>query len=193
MVEQAVVETTEGQPEAGAEAADAQDNVEALLKEFDDSSPDKTEVNVESEKLSADEVREAVDFYRSQRSQNAIQEVVDLAKPVFEGLGLNVSDKVVRAMMEDSARDNTPFLNAFANRSRNPEAFGKLVRAVAKDAAKELNPTDPNATADVNAMTAAVRASQTPASRADNAEYEQKIRSMSDAEFFAMKKGNNPF
>lgn len=187
MVEQAVVDKTDAQAAPGAEVDDAQD-VEKFLKQFDDSTPDK-EAPDEDIKVTMDDVKEWAKFTKEEKQrradeavEKAITEVVDMASEVFDDLPVPIPTSIRRAALEAHARESESFRTAFAMRYRDPDGFKKVVTKVARDIVKDLKPTDEAATADVNAITSAVRASQTPASAGKDKDFDDWAMNATDRE-----------
>lgn len=195
--EQAVVGKTEGQSMTGAEGSDAQDetfDLDALLSEFDE--PDGESPNdkapARDAKISPDDIRFAVDQARSraereaqEATNRAIADAVSTVKPELADLPVDLSDRVVRGALEAYAHENPKFAQAFMHRSRNPEAWTKALRAVAKELKADFSPVDRDATSDRESLASAVRAASTPAQRQDDA---PDFNNMSDAQFAAWKR-----
>lgn len=191
MTEQAVVEQTEEQSQTASEEAGAQDmDLDTLLKEFE-VEPPETKAD-EEPKLSPDDVREAVRFARESRERSAreatdkaISEAVKVAKDELTDLPVELSDRAVRGLLEAYAGENPKFTQAFVNRHKNPDAWNKALRVVAKDFRNDFSPVDRNATDDREAIASAVRAASTPAQRSEET---PDWGRMSDAEFNRRKR-----
>lgn len=193
--EQAVVEETNAPAKPAAEEPVAQDKTaEDFLKEFEEEL-DKETAETELEKPKDDQSKIDWLVEREEERQKAetrettrstVNEAVDVIK---KDLGLEIPDRMIRGDLYARAEDDPRFLNAFANRHKNPSAWSGVLSSVAKELRTEFESRpDENATADRNAVRNAVRsitgAPQQPASPS-NADLEK----MSDHQFAEYKRG----
>jgi hypothetical protein len=183
------------------------DDLDALLKEYDAgvggnsigngetaepdlSLPSAEETLTRMERANLYRERQQLDNERNQlveqRAQQQYEE--DLKTAVTEIRGdLNpefFDDQMVTAWLDAAARTNPRLQYVFVNRFDAPDAWTVAKNQLAKDfQTKYSKMPDPEATADRNAVTAAIRAASGPAqrepppnySRQTNAEYRQQI------------------
>lgn len=189
-------------PSSEAESGEREngDDLNALLKEFDDSNDDgskgssddkqpkaeKSEQKSESSDLHAS-VRELLERdQRREREELKRQFEADMKETVKAIRGeipdSQASDRFVRVWLETAADEDPRLATAWANRKKDPKAFNRIVDRLSRDFAKEYaNRPDRNVTEDREAVAAAVRgaSTKTPEDKAPS------YNSMSDADFAA--------
>lgn len=180
---QTVGTTAEAAPAAPAEAVTAPDkgfDLDGLLNEFDTQTKPATQPQPEPAKPAPTEVvdTEARRELAEWKFEREIQPVVktirgDIPQEVF-------SDNEIRWWLDGQAKEDPRLQQAWLNRKANPAAWSKVEKAISAKLAKKFHKLpDPNATEDVEAVTAAVRG----ASRTAPADPPPKFGSMSNAEY----------
>ena len=160
MTEQAVVEQTEEQAKPVTEADDAQD-LDAILSQYATDEQETTEDTPKKDEVA--ELRERIERREREELQAKIQE--DIGKSVsrikdnLKDSSINVSDRIVRGLLNEAAQADPRILRAFNDRYNNPQNWERVESQLAKDLISELS-IDPSATASVNAVRNHVRGSQ---------------------------------
>jgi hypothetical protein len=182
---QPVVEDVQTPAQPGAATDNARiDDLDAALKEFDTatttSSPPEPKPAVAP--AAADDVSKRVETLEKtlaeERFQKNIQPVLqkirgDVPAEVFD-------DDELIAWMDARAKKDQRLQNAWVNRDRNPQAWDRVVEGLGRDFGKKFSPrVDERATADREAVTAAVRGASNRAPEGKAPDY----AGMSNAEF----------
>lgn len=165
--ESVVTETKEDQVDA-SEAKGAQDEtLEELLSEWDEGAKVKSEP--EPGKLQPNELKEFMADFRKDRQERqqeqtnrAIAEAVSTIKKDME---TDIPDDVLRWMLSGRAGEDARLRAAWMGRDRNPDAFQKVLKGIARDFSASLaQKADEKLSEDREAVAAAVRGASTRAS-----------------------------
>lgn len=192
-------------------ARDNGDDLDTLLKEFDDSNgdgskggeaekpskPQNTEPKPETTGDLSSKVQQLLDL-EAERKKEDLQRRFDAdmektVKAVRGDISANLaSDKFVRAWVEATAEENPKLAQAWVDRNKNPKAFQRIVEKLSRDFAAEfVKRPDANATEDREVVTAAVRGASTKTPEDKAPDY----KSMSDQDYAAdvqKRYGYNP-
>lgn len=173
------------------------DNLDQILSEWDKEVEEKKQPSQTSKKSDEDddELRQFVKEFRDREITKAFNETMETAVKTMreaakdENDGFDLSDRAWRGILHDAANSDERVRSAFANRSRNPGAFTKLLKAIAREEAKagKVSKSDTETRDQVNA---AVRAStkRNPVNADDaEAEFRSKYLKASPAERQKMK------
>ena len=160
----------------GASTADpvepnSEPSVDDLLNEFNAPEPDpgQTPTPSQTPDISKEKILELIerDEARTQKERlestnKGISSSVSMVKEYLEESGVEATDKVINGLMQAHALEDPRFNQAFMNRDANPQAWGKVLSAFAKDVvAKELGQTiDPSVTANKQQLRNAMKGSQ---------------------------------
>lgn len=170
---QAAVDETNVPAQQGTEATSAQDgdDLDTLLKQFDESKPSgssepaKPEQKAEAASDVTDASREVLaarDEIRNERFQRDLKTTIadvrgDMPSDLYD-------DDFMQAWIDSKANKDPRLANAWLNRSANPQKFKQVVGALGKEFAKKYGKLpDAGATEDREAVTAAVRGASTRA------------------------------
>ena len=169
---QAAVDETKVPAEQGTEATSAQDgdDLDVLLKQFDDSKSGSSEpAKPEPKADAASETQAANDtilneakFIRQERIKKDIAETIkdirgDLSSDFFD-------DSFVEAWLDSKAMKDPRLAKMWDERNASPQKFAQLKAALGKEFAKKYGRIpDAAATEDREAVTAAVRGASTKA------------------------------
>jgi len=194
---QAVVETTDAPGEPVAEGASAQDELDTLLGEFT-TEPEPTAAPVADSSADATKLDEVHAMLRDTqaREENRVteQRITESVKSFKEASGVPLTDEMAETLLHGKAAQDPRFLQAFKDADKNPAAWNKVVTAFAKSHASQLaKMPDADATADQDALVAAVQSATTKAPMAEELT-DKAIASMSTADFndLQRKMGVNP-
>ena len=169
--------TDDTKPEGTPEAAEtgAQDDLESLLAEFEQS--DTPEAKPDS--TTDDDLKAKVDRLEKKlddtQNHQALQGVIKNVKG-----DLDVDEDFVEAWLTMKARKDPRNEEAYVNRHKNPEKFAKLEKAWNKELGQKFPKLDTNVTDDVEAVASAVRGAATKAPADDDI---PDVGSMSDTQF----------
>ena len=158
MSEQAVAEETNVSAKPDAEVDSAQDDLDSLLREYEE----KTEPKVEPQ-ANPDKIAKVLSYIEEQEARQAEQALNDAitnsVKTVKSGLdlGFEMPDKYIEGILHSIAAKDKRFLNAFQQRDSNPSGWEKALKAVSKDMQKDFAAVDHQATQDREAVTSAIR------------------------------------
>lgn len=192
--QQAVVTQPDAQATPAAEGADARasgDDLESLLKEFDTSTQPKTEPTPTPAQqpgaapISQDALKRLETLEKTladDRFQKAIAPVIqtvrgDIPKDVM-------TDEEIQDWMEGRAKRDPRLTQAWIDRDKNPQAWGKVQAGLRTELSKKFSKLpDANATEDRDAVTAAVRGASTKApegkapdfSKASNQDFRNEV------------------
>ena len=179
MSESVAVDNVE--PEASTETSDAQEDLDTLLSQFDESTgqeaSQEAETGGQQESVSRDEFLQLQSTIANQQYQSDIQGVTEVIKGDLDVPF--VDNEFVETWLNNEANKNPKLAQAWANRHSNPDAFQKVTGSLAKQFQDKFN-VDHKATSDIDAVTSAVRSAST---KAPEQETQTDWGSMSDAEF----------
>ncbi len=181
------------------------DDVDALLAEFDASLPPKepetpaeqpetpTEPEDTTQRLERLESENDKRVYADAlRVQNA--DIDSAVADVHRGIEGAVSEDSVKKFLLGEFYTDPRFAAAFTARNKAPDVWGSALKRATKALEKELaSRPDPEVTADVEAMTSAVRAAQTPGAQDDSKAFDEWARNASDSEMAKWKRNNGGF
>ena len=183
-VEQAVVET----PDAGAtppvEEANAQDELDTLLGEFSAETEPTPPAESSAEANKLDEVHAMLqDGQKKEALRVTNERITESVKTFKEAAGTDISDDMVETLLHGKAAKDARFAKAFIEAENNPAAWDSVVKAMAKEYAAIVSAApDPDATADQDAVVAAVHSASTKAPAAD-APGDDEVATMSTGDF----------
>lgn len=182
------------EPGAAADSARNEDDLDALLAQFEDkgdarpSTPTKPEPKaVQADEIAAarDEVLRARDEILREKWTKDMRATVaavrgELPSDIFD-------DKLVQAWIEARAMDDSRLTQAWKDRDANPQQFKRIVGALGREFTQKYGKLpDKNATEDREAVAAAVRGASTKApegkppdfSGMQNREYNQTVKQL---------------
>ena len=163
------------------ETSDAQEDLESLLDQFEESTGQSTDETVDTggqqESVSRDEFKQLQDSIVNQQYQTDIHGVVNVIKGDIDVP--YVDDSFVETWLNSEAGKNPKLAQAWANRHANPEAFQIVTSSLAKRFQEKFN-IDQKTTSDMDSVTSAVRSAST---RSPEPEIPKDWSAMSDAEF----------
>ena len=183
---QTAVDATKTPAEPGAAVNDAQNNgdeLDTLLKEYDNAAAPAAAKTAQPEQVGADtttknapdpEIAEVKRYIFKQDMDKTVKSIRgDLSPEYFD-------DSLVKAWIEAQAEADPRLGLAWANRHSNPKQFEKVVGTLGRQFSKQYGKLpDRQATEDRDAVTAAVRGASTRAPEGQPPDF----RRMSDAEF----------
>lgn len=176
---QAVVDETKvsATPDTAVDSARKDDSdIDALLAEFDQktqATASPPETKTKTEELPAPE------WAKNILTRIANEEVKKVSDDIFEGL--EVSERVKNSYLDSYAREYPAARAAFENKERDPRTWARWQKVIKGEAQKELShlrKVDSEATADRDAVAAAVRGASTKVA----AEPAPRLGEMSDNE-----------
>lgn len=188
--QQAVVEQTETEATPSVEGANAPDELDALLGEFQAQETEPTTTAASSAEISKlDEVHTMLkDNQLRDTTRINSERITDAVKMFKNSVGLPITDEMAEVILQGKAAKDVRIQQAFNNAGVDPAGWNKVVKAVAKDYAKQVAETpNQDATADQNAVVAAVQSASTKAPTADNVTDDQ-VATMSTADFNALQR-----
>lgn len=186
MSEQAVSNADVEAKPSTEEGAAQEDDLDALLNEFDSTTETSNEPdqNTEQQGLS-DEDRQLLQSFRQEQESKAVDDTIKSIKEHMpEDIGL--SDKAFKRVVLGMASDDARIAEAYALRNTSPDAWAAVQKSIAKEIAKDYgNRPDSTATDTHNAIAAAVRSAST-SSPSNETITEKDMNNMSDADFKKM-------
>lgn len=183
MSEQAVANESNVGLNAPAEESGAQDDLDALLAEYDNANKP-----VEEPKPQTD-IKELVSYVQQEREEKVqaqlkedVNGAVSTVKESLPDLPVKLSDRVVRGFLEGLASEDKRFTQAFENRHSNPKGWNSVLKSAAKELAKEFD-VDPEATSSRESVVSAVKSASTKQVQESPELSAGTVKNMSDAEF----------
>lgn len=158
------------------ETVGAQD-VDELLSQYDEGHQQKVEPS--------DDNKAVIEWVKAQKQkeekhayEEGLENAVKTVKAELEGIP--ASDRIIRGLLHDLAVVNPKVNHAFENRFQDPTTWNRVLKAAAKEFAKEFEGPDPGLTKDRDAVASAVRSASTakPAPTEDQASFEKKVKAM---------------
>jgi hypothetical protein len=189
------IEGAEGAPQTPQESQQQAPDLDALLSEFEQQSqfkpgnepPPPPPPPVSEDELSS--IRRELQEIKSERiresSRHSVEEAVAEIKRVGE---LEASDLQIEGYLHAMAARDPRLAEAFANQHQDPRGFRKVLEGVAEKIKADARAPDARASADAQAVRAAVRTQGQQTSEPDKPD-PAKLFAMSDAEFEAHKAG----
>lgn len=166
---QPVVDAADTTAQPVVQANDARndgDDLESLLKQFDQGTRTETVSPPATEQPKTTEAAPAVDPARLQRIEERLFKE-DLDRTVANIMGdQKVPERFAKGWIDQVAREKPQVAQAFLNKHNNPDAWSKIERTLAKEFAKEMKQftsIDPQVTEDREIVAAAVRGASTKA------------------------------
>lgn len=184
MTEQTVAKPDEAAQQASDENG-AQDDLDSLLAEYDNSVETKPKAEVKSESQPDDPVRLYVERKMAEDAdleQKANRE--EVLKTVKDGMDIAIDDRFIWGFISTAAAEDPRLEKAFLGRKQNPAAWNKVVKTLQADMKSALS-IDPGATADRQSVEAAIRGASNKAAPND----EPNLGTMSNADFETYKRG----
>lgn len=196
--QQAVVETTDAEGQPSAEGASAQDELDTLLGEFQTQPETESTATAPSsaEATKLDEVHSMLqDNQRQEAERVTTQRLTESVTAFKEAAGGNISDDMAETILQGRAAKDPRVFQAFKDAGTNPAGWDKVVKAIAKDYnAQMASQPDADATADQDAVVAAVQSATTKAPIDGKEINDDSVASMSPADFNDLQRslGVNP-
>jgi len=179
MSESVAVDNAE--PQVSAETNDAQEDLDTLLGQFDESTSQEASTEAETggqqESVSREEFQALQSSITNQQYQSDMSDVTKVIKGELDVP--YVDDSFVETWLNNEANKNPKLAQAWANRHVNPDAFQKVTNSLAKQFQEKFN-VDAKTTSDMDAVTSAVRSAST---KSPEPETQRDWSAMSDAEF----------
>lgn len=189
--QQAVAPETDAEAKPSVEESSAQDDLDTILAEFDESEPVKESEQPAPDK-SAQPDSEVVEWVKAQKEkeirENTKRDLQTATNWLKESVGetpVDVPEELLEGLLYKRAEDDPRIMKAWVSRNRNPQAWEKTVRALGKEVAKKFTPTDRQATDSWDAVDSAVHRASTSKSY----EAPTDLGSMTDQEFARYKAG----
>ena len=186
--EQAVVDESNAADTVATED-NAQDELDSLLSEYSTETEQATTVESSTDASKIDEVHAMLQESQRKEAETVTStRIADSVKLFNESLETPMSKDMVETILHGRAAKDPRVLNAFSQAGQNPAAWNKVVKALAKDYASELAKSpDADATADQDAVVAAVRSATTKAP--ETAEItDDSVATMSTKDFNALQR-----
>lgn len=185
--QQAVATATDGQTQAVTEGAGAQDDLDALLKEFE--TQDQTTKSETTTETKPDDLQEVVAYVRNQQQSEILEQSrkdLSEAARIVKG-DLKIDDEIAEGYLHARANKDPRVAQAWAKRHENPSAYQKVLKSLGGDFAKKFaDLPDQAATEDRAAVAAAVRGASTRTQ--EPAIDTKQLQGMNDAQFAAFKR-----
>ncbi len=183
---QAVVDEAKGaaQPAPEADSAREGSDIDALLAQFDQETQ-KPEISPPEPKPAKQDAEP--DWAQALKQRLLQEDILKVTAEVFADL--DVPDWIQASWLDKVAREKPALQRAFLNRYNEPSAWNKIVKSLKPEAQKEFakaRKVDQEATADKEAVAAAVRGASTKVA----AEPAPDFSKMSDAELQKWKMEN---
>jgi hypothetical protein len=180
---------------APAAAANAPDELDQLLKQFETpAETPKTESKADT-KLETSDIKDVVEYVRAERTRKDSETVrtdIEKARSVIRSqldeIGVKVPDIFLEGSLDAMARKDPRIAKAWMQREKNPQAWTDVLTGIAKTLRKDFESLpDKEATDDKNAVRLAVRSASTRTPEPDALD-PKKLTKMSDAEFNKYKR-----
>lgn len=185
MTEQTVAKPDEAAEQASDETG-AQDDLDSLLAEYDNSVETKPKEEVKSEsQADNDPLRLWAERKMAEEAdleQKATRD--EVTKAVKDGIDVTVDERLVWGFISQAAQSDERLVKAFEGRKQNPAAWNKVVKTLQTDLKTALS-IDPSATADRESVEAAIRGASNKAAPND----EPNLGTMSNSDFETYKRG----
>lgn len=186
--EQAVEGETNDTQSDVSEGADAQDDLDSLLKQFEE---DTQEGEQQDTDFSKDDLKEAVSYIKEsqerewrEKTQADIEKSVKSTQEVLQESGFDLPDNLVEGYLNLKAQRDRRVLNAFNQRQKSPDTWNQVLKGVSKELVNTLkNQPDKEATSDHEAVASAVRSASTKTPEPDVKVSKDSLDQMSDREF----------
>lgn len=167
------------------EGAPADRSLDEILSELDQeydkgTQPDDEPKAPAKASKSDDDLRRDLDAVKERLFWQDVDAAVGTVKTEL-GDDLNVSDRAVRGVLNELYNEDPRFKKAFDNRSNNPTAYQRVLRAAAREVRKDFgDPVDRQTTSDRDALAAAAAGSKSANIVEDEA---PDFATMSDADY----------
>lgn len=159
---QAVADDNDPAVTQTGEQVGAQDELDTLLAQYQEGHEEpKKDLPPKSEQ--SDPVYQWAEQQMRERDKEATnQAITEAVKTVKTESGISLPDKMVRGYLELMAVEDPRISQAFAQRSQNPDQWGRVLKAAAKKLTIEMGETpDSKLTSDRNTVESAVRSAST--------------------------------
>ncbi len=183
---QAVTENPDAPSETVAEGADAPDELDALLNEFDSSGQTPEQPAQPVQPAQPADVTEVVNYVRQQQAldqqesiDTALADGVKVIQKSLESLPFKVDDAFLLNQFYGEGANDKRIQQAFDNRQANPKAWDAVVSMISSKVKDMFVPVDGQSTDSWKAVESAVHTASTQTESQDNVE----VSSMSDAQF----------
>lgn len=187
---QAVVDVADAAPEVQAEVAQnaREDDLDALLKQFDETKPEP-KPEPKPDEITPDAIKRLEGLERMIAEERYRKDMAETLKVVRGDLDPEIfDDTLVEAWIDTQARNDPRLSRAWQERYSNPKHFAKVREQLGKAfAAKFSKLPDKQATEDRETVAAAIRGASTKAPKTDDID-EKAVSKMTDAEFEAFKR-----
>lgn len=186
--EQAVVDESNATGTVATED-NAQDELDALLGEYSTETEQTTTVDGSGDASKIDEVHAMLQKDQEEKAQRVttdrIAESVDLFNKSLE---VPLSKDMVETLLHGRAAKDPRVLDAFSKAGKDPAAWNKVVTAMARSYASEMAKSpDADATADQDAIVAAVQSATTKAPDTPDIS-DDAVATMSSQDFNALQR-----
>lgn len=184
---QAVVDDTKTTPEAVAADTSARtDDLDSLLGQFEAETRTQPEQKPAAAPPTDDVAKRVEQLERTLAETRFKSEFQPILKRIRGDIPETVlTDEEITDLLDGRAKRNAQLQTAYLNRSHNPAGWAKVEKALNSELAKKFSRLpDPDATAERDAVAAAVRSASTKAppdkppnlGGLSNAEYNQKVK-----------------
>ena len=193
-----VVEQTKDKSEDKS-AAVADDDLDALLNEFDKENNVQEPVQQQTEVQTDDFKTQLQQFMQEQRdeklerqrqqlaedAQKGISEAIESVQEFFKEEDFEIPTRLIRGLLHDEANEDPRFLRAFQNRRQSPGSWKTILKKKAQGWKEEIDL--PKKNDQTERMVASVKA-QSRGNQKTGSD-EPDYNSMTDAEFAKHKRG----
>ena len=183
---QAVIDDPNTEATPSAEGQDAQDDLDSLLNEFDQTQakPQKAEPKREPDDDIAFLRQEAEERRKERAAQEMEQSIGSAVKSMQQTVSKSIPERVMRNYLIGEVENDPRALGLWAARQNNPNEWNRYVEGVAKRLDKDMTETpDKKLTDDRDVVTSAVHS----ASKHQPQEKDVDWAGLSDQEFQNMK------
>lgn len=175
-------DTKVDQPNDSTAETGAQDELEQLLQEYEKDVP-KGEPQAPKQDKPVDTKAITEQVMAQVRLEAETEKALGEATRAVKG-DLKVSDRVIRAYLDERARENPAIAKLFVDRNKNPGGYNKLLSKLAKDFKSDIGADiDQEATRDREALANAVRGASNKVPESDEGFNSKQLEKASDAEF----------
>ena len=180
---------------APAAAANAPDELDQLLKQFETPAETPKAETTATPKVEASDIKDVVEFVRTEKTRKESETVkadIEKARGVIRSqldeIGVKIPDDILEGTMDALARKDPRIQKAWMQRGTNPRAWDDVVKGIAKKVRQDFESLpDKETTDDKNAVRLAVRSASTRTPEAEAFD-SKKVNSMTTAEFNRLKR-----
>lgn len=190
--QQAATDTPEptAEPVVEAGTGEPEDNLDALLAEFDQEKQQAEQPAPPPEQKDDEPsgLEDRIKYLEDLQFKGEVTGMVDTVKKSDDRLS-DLSDRLVQSWLDGEVRHDKDLMHAFVNRTQNPAAFDKVLAKLGEGLANELaGRPDPQLTADQTAARTAVRGVSTALPESTTPTNEE-LSKMSDAQIEKLARG----